>query len=98
MFQTRPKPQLLSEKEAAALLRVSGSTLRRWRSQGIGPAYIRVGGKLGGAIRYRESDLLSWLSSNTVGASTICEDGFSRESAFASQSRSASFVTRKSGG
>jgi len=59
---------LLHERDAARILGVSASTLRRWRSLRIGPAYVRVGGKPGGAIRYREADLLAWMASNTVSA------------------------------
>lgn len=43
----------LIEEEAAAYLRISPQTLRRWRSVGRGPAYH----KIGGAVRYRLADL-----------------------------------------
>jgi excisionase family DNA binding protein len=52
---------LLTEIEAAALLRVAPRTLRRWRAEGIGPPAIRVGhGR--GRIRYRRSAIEQWLA------------------------------------
>lgn len=58
--------RLLHERDAARTLDVSASTLRRWRSLGMGPAYVRVGGKRGSTVRYRESVLIGWLENNTV--------------------------------
>ncbi len=59
--------QPLTDTEAAARLGLKVPTLRTWRSQGRGPAYVR----LGRAIRYLESDLDDFLHSNrhTPGAS-----------------------------
>lgn len=37
-------------------------TLSNWRSQGRGPAFIKVGSK----VLYRGSDLLKWLEANRV--------------------------------
>ena len=53
---------LLSTKEAAAYLTASASTLYRWRRAGEGPEYFRVGG----ILRYRRSDLDSFLQNNTT--------------------------------
>ena len=39
------------------------STLAHWRSEGRGPAFIRIGGK---RVAYRGSDLNKWLESQTV--------------------------------
>ena len=38
------------------------STLAHWRSEGRGPAFI----KLGSRVAYRGSDLNSWLDAQTV--------------------------------
>lgn len=38
------------------------STLSHWRSEGRGPAFIKLGSK----VAYRGSDLNSWLTSRTV--------------------------------
>ena len=45
--------QLLNEREAGKLLRISMQLLRKWRGSGTGPAYI----KLGKCIRYSVDDL-----------------------------------------
>lgn len=49
--------RLLSPKEAAAYLNISVDWLARERWQGTGPAYVRLSGRRGGAIRYRQSVL-----------------------------------------
>jgi excisionase family DNA binding protein len=51
--------ELKTTEELAERLRISTSTLRRWRSNGEGPKFIRVGKK----VRYRQSDVEDWLSS-----------------------------------
>jgi predicted DNA-binding transcriptional regulator AlpA len=38
------------------------STLAHWRSEGRGPAYL----KLGSRVAYRGSDLNAWLAARTV--------------------------------
>lgn len=47
----------IREKEAAKLLGISVSTLRRWRRVGSGPLYR----KLNGAVRYTALDLQSFV-------------------------------------
>jgi predicted DNA-binding transcriptional regulator AlpA len=54
--------KLLTEIQAADLLRMSSRTLQSWRGKGVGPPFIRAGR----AIRYRRSDVLSWATENTV--------------------------------
>ena len=47
---------LMTEAEMAELLRVHPSTLQRWRRQGRGPRYVRLGTTPRARIRYvRES-------------------------------------------
>lgn len=55
--------RLLSSAEAAAVLAVPVATLRTWRSRrrGYGPPAVH----LGGSIRYRPEDLLSWIRAHT---------------------------------
>lgn len=48
---------LLTEEEAAEHLKLKPKTLTRWRWCGKGPRYYRVGG----AIRYRLSDLQKFI-------------------------------------
>ena len=52
--------QPMTETEAAARLGLKVATLRAWRSQGRGPAYLR----LGRAIRYLTTDIDDFLQSN----------------------------------
>ena len=47
--------------EAARHLGVSVATLKRWRSNGQGPSYIRLSSAI---IRYRETDLDRWILSS----------------------------------
>ncbi len=44
----RQKQHLLNEREAADLLAIKPTTLRRWRWAGKGPRFL----KIGGAVRY----------------------------------------------
>jgi predicted DNA-binding transcriptional regulator AlpA len=52
--------QPLTELEAAARLGLKVATLRAWRCQGRGPAYVR----LGRAVRYLLADIEEFLNSN----------------------------------
>ena len=56
---------LLHTPEAARILKISPVTLERWRGLGAGPKFCR----LGRAIRYRLSDLHSWVDANRVAMS-----------------------------
>jgi predicted DNA-binding transcriptional regulator AlpA len=51
-------PELLTTAEVAALLKVSRSTLSRWRSVGIGP---RVTWLTANIPRYQRADVVEWL-------------------------------------
>lgn len=57
---------LLPDEEVAALLHKSIKTLERWRTEGFGPCWIRVGRK----PLYRQSDLIAWLDANTVNSTS----------------------------
>lgn len=48
-----PPSRLLREREAAEILTLKVTTLRRWRWSGRGPRYL----KLGGAVRYQLADI-----------------------------------------
>lgn len=50
------------EHEVAAALGVEITTLRNWRSKGVGPAYSRAGGSL----VYPLESLKAWLADNVV--------------------------------
>ena len=52
-------PLFLTAGEAAALLRVSPITLSRWRIQGCGPRWIKMGPK---RVAYAVDDLIAWTN------------------------------------
>lgn len=51
-----PSITYLDTEEAAAFLRVQPYTLRRWRSDGVGPKYFKPET---GKVLYRQDDLIS---------------------------------------
>jgi predicted DNA-binding transcriptional regulator AlpA len=55
--------ELLTEKSVARLLSVSLAALRRWRLEGRGPRFL----KLGAAVRYDPNDVAAWLASRPSG-------------------------------
>lgn len=61
---------LMTEAEAANILRVRVATLRKWRITGMGPRFVRVGVHL---VRYDPADLAAFVdlgrrtSSSVVG-------------------------------
>jgi predicted DNA-binding transcriptional regulator AlpA len=52
---------LLTDPELTAMLKIKVNTLADWRHRGKGPRYIKVGQ----LVRYRRSDVESWLEDNT---------------------------------
>lgn len=55
-------PQLITEAEAAKALDCADGTLRNWRSEGKGPPFLKIEGK----VRYQAKDLVEWLRERTV--------------------------------
>lgn len=55
---------LMTEREAADLLRIAPKTLTRWRWAGKGPRFH----KIGGAVRYSETDLADFISCSATAA------------------------------
>ena len=53
-----------NESELAAECRIARATLEKWRREGKGPPYI----KLGKRVVYRASAVEAWLEEQTVGA------------------------------
>lgn len=49
--------ELMTTEEAATRLRASVGTLARWRGEGSGPPYV----KLGGRVFYREPDIAVYI-------------------------------------
>lgn len=54
----------LNERETAKVLRISVQLLRKWRANGTGPEYI----KLGKCVRYSMSDIELYVTSRRSGA------------------------------
>ena len=54
-------PKLLTVEQVAEALDLSIATLDRYRANGTGPNFLRVGD--GGNIRYLESDVIAYLES-----------------------------------
>jgi predicted DNA-binding transcriptional regulator AlpA len=54
---------LLTQREAASVLRLSQRTLERLRVSGLGPKFIRCGLR---NIRYRQSDIDDWIGRRVV--------------------------------
>ena len=52
---------LLTPDEAAEWLRSKERTLERWRSDGVGPAFVRLGRR----VAYRLEDLQAWVERQT---------------------------------
>ncbi len=55
--------ELLTEREAADLVRLSTRTLKRLAENGEGPARIRL---TPGRIAYRRTDLVQWIETRTA--------------------------------
>jgi hypothetical protein len=49
-------------KEASEFLRVSVSTLARWRTQISGPIYVKLGERKNSPVRYSKKDLTVFVA------------------------------------
>jgi excisionase family DNA binding protein len=54
---------LLTEQDVAELLKVSLSTLRRWRLLDQGPQFLKVGA----LVRYKRESVDEWLATRPTG-------------------------------
>jgi predicted DNA-binding transcriptional regulator AlpA len=54
--------RLLKSKELAELLGFQESTLRQWRTEGIGPPYFRLGNR----VRYDSDRVRLWVDAHQV--------------------------------
>jgi predicted DNA-binding transcriptional regulator AlpA len=59
---TGMRRQLLKSSELAELLGFKESTLRQWRTEGIGPPYLRLGTR----VRYDADRVTAWLDAHQV--------------------------------
>jgi len=60
-------PDIMTTAEAAEYVRLGKPTLERFRVTGEGPSFC----KLGGAVRYRKSDLDAWLDSRITRSTSM---------------------------
>ena len=60
--KTCPETNWLTEKEVAAMLNITSSTLQNWRWRGVGIQYSRFMR----SVRYRESDILKYMADSLV--------------------------------
>ena len=66
--------RLLREREAAGLLDLSPATLRRWRSEGSGPRFVR----LGRTVRYAVADLSAFVEAGRTPSADALRRGTTR--------------------
>ena len=59
--QPSTTPALLTSPQAATWLNVKPQTLRKWRCQGKGPRFVRLGTGRQSPAAYRLADLEAWL-------------------------------------
>ena len=52
--------RLFDPQEASAYLRIAKQTLARWRCYGLGPRFVRIGGR----IFYDPADLDAFIAAN----------------------------------
>jgi Helix-turn-helix domain len=62
MTETYHDQVALDIQGAARLIGVTAGALRKWKSQGEGPAFY----KAGHALRYQRDAVLRWIEQNTV--------------------------------
>lgn len=66
-------PEFMTVAEVAELVRVHPSTLEKWRADGSGPRWFRLGrtriaakGRARSEPRYRREDVIAWLREREV--------------------------------
>jgi predicted DNA-binding transcriptional regulator AlpA len=57
---------LLNPEEAAKVLGVSTGLLAKWRLEGTGPMFAKLGDRPSSRVRYRREDLDTWVTSKVV--------------------------------
>lgn len=63
------RSRLVTEFEVAEWIRLSVKTLRKWRTQGNGPPFI----KANGSVRYRALTVESWLAERECSSTTAAQ-------------------------
>jgi hypothetical protein len=62
MAQTVDLDDLITNKEAASLLKIRPNTLEIWRHQGRGPEYLKLGDAANATVRYLRSEVVKWAA------------------------------------
>lgn len=62
MYDQLSPNSLYRDEDVALFLSIAPQTLRAWRCQGRGPAFVKLGER---AVRYRGSDLIAYLDGLT---------------------------------
>lgn len=68
---------LLDTKEAAPRIGVSPGTLENWRTQGVGPKFIKTAGKRG-RVLYDPDDIQVWKEANRFQSTSEAEAASAR--------------------
>lgn len=55
---------LLNEFQVAELLGVSVDTIRRWRREGVGVPFVKLGATRRALVRYRPADVADYIKGN----------------------------------
>jgi predicted DNA-binding transcriptional regulator AlpA len=55
-------PELLTTKQAAALVGCGERTFWAWSRSGLAPAPLKIGLGLRPAVRYRRTDIMAWIA------------------------------------
>jgi predicted DNA-binding transcriptional regulator AlpA len=55
----------ITTRQLAHLLGYRAQTLRKWRVEGRGPRYVRLGDGPGARVVYRVADVEQWLTART---------------------------------
>ena len=61
--------KFLTQDDVAALWSISTNTLRKWRWEGKGPKFV----KLGARVVYRESDVMAYAQENIKSSTSKTE-------------------------
>ena len=61
-FSHQPVSQLIDTDAFCAMVNKSKNTAERWRREGTGPAYIKVGR----SVFYDREDVQAWLQSHKI--------------------------------
>lgn len=62
MSQTVDLDELITNKEAATLLKIQPNTLEIWRHQGKGPPFLKLGDAPNATVRYQRSAVIDWAA------------------------------------